>query len=197
MKKHNKSKNGRIVLRIILIVVASVIIGSSVYTINARIMLKDLLPMPFGIGTSVVLTGSMEPALSVNDLVIVRKSDTYQAGDIIIFQDGQSLVIHRIVETDGETLVTKGDANNTEDEPIKISQVKGKYVFAIPGIGAVIRLMKTGIFTIIMIIGIILLIILSRNSEVKEDQEDLEKIKEEIRRLKDAAGESNEHTEES
>ena len=52
---------GRIFFRILMIVVISLVIGLSIYSWNARRVVGNSLPMPFGIGSSVVLSGSMEP----------------------------------------------------------------------------------------------------------------------------------------
>lgn len=186
-KRSRNRKKARFVLRILLMTVAAVIIGTSVYSINARTLLGNALPMPFGIGTSVVLSGSMEPALSVNDLVVVKRADIYEEGDVVIYQERQSLIIHRIVRIDGDSVITKGDANNTEDEPIKFSQIKGKLLFSIHAVGSVIRIVKSGPFAAVIIVGIILLLALSRETDAKEDLRDIEKIEEEIRRLKSAA----------
>ena len=79
-------KAGRVVLRALLIIVISVTIGLTVYTWNARRMFHNELPMPFGVGAAIVLTGSMEPTLNVNDLVIVKKTDNIEIGDIVVFQ---------------------------------------------------------------------------------------------------------------
>lgn len=186
-KRSRNRKKARFVLRILMMTVAAVIIGTSVYSINARTLLGNALPMPFGIGTSVVLSGSMEPALSVNDLVVVKKADIYEEGDVVIYQERQSLIIHRIVKIDGDSVITKGDANNTEDEPISLSQIKGKLLFSIHAVGSVIRIVKSGPFAAVIIVGIILLMALSRETDAKEDLRDIEKIEEEIRRLKSAA----------
>lgn len=186
-KRSRNRKKARFVLRILMMTVAAVIIGTSVYSINARTLLGNALPMPLGIGTSVVLSGSMEPTLSVNDLVVVKKADIYEEGDVVIYQERQSLIIHRIVKIDGDSVITKGDANNTEDEPISLSQIKGKLLFSIHAVGSVIRIVKSGPFAAVIIVCIILLMAMSRETDAKEDLRDIEKIEEEIRRLKSAA----------
>ena len=38
------------------------------------------------------------------------------------------LITHRIVSIDGDTIITKGDYNNTEDEPITKNEIIGKEV---------------------------------------------------------------------
>ena len=55
-----------------------------------------------GLAPYVVLSGSMEPTLSVDDLVIVRAAEDYAVGDVVVYQSGHSLVIHRIVAMSSE-----------------------------------------------------------------------------------------------
>lgn len=83
-----------------------------------------------------VITGSMEPTISVGDYVIVKHEDpsTLGAGDIIAYytKDPQIYglpVIHRIHEVkDNGTFVTWGDANPSPDAlAVYPEQVLGKY----------------------------------------------------------------------
>ena len=129
--------------RIILLVVISLIIGIRLYSWNAQTLAGNSMPMPFGWGVSVVLSGSMEPTLSVNELVIVNEQSNYEVDDIVVYQDGNMLVIHRIISTDENEIITKGDANNVADEPISASDIKGKAMLNIPFVGALIRFLKT------------------------------------------------------
>ena len=183
-EKKNR-KTGRSVCRILLIVLLSVFLGGSVYSLNARRVMRNALPMPFGFGTSVVLTGSMEPTLSANDLVVIRSADACSAGDIVVYQSGDSLVIHRVVRVEDEYVVTKGDANNTEDDPVPLSAVKGRMLFAVPFLGVPVRLLQSPLGSILMIVLIAALVSLSWRKEKAEDDQQLDDIKKEIRRLKE------------
>jgi len=80
----------------------------------------------------VVLTGSMEPTLKVGDIVILKKvtRDEIQIGDIIAYRLHGNVVIHRVVNITGETIVTKGDANAAPDP----WEVSFKDVIGVPGI---------------------------------------------------------------
>ena len=60
------------VLRWLLIVVCGLILGVNVYLANANSLVGNQLPMPFGYGAAVVLSGSMEPEFSEGDLIIVK-----------------------------------------------------------------------------------------------------------------------------
>jgi len=205
-------KAGRIVLRAVLILVISLTLGLTVYTWNAKRMMHNELPMPFGVGASVVLTGSMEPTLRVNDLVVVKRADEYNVGDIVVFQQGNQLIIHRIIEKNDEEakITTKGDANNIDDGQIPVSAVKGKYSFRVPFVGLIVKGLKT-VPGIIIVLGLsAFLMIRSWRNERMESDKDLddlrkqiaelkgegdtsspESIEEQIKRLKEELGENN------
>ena len=180
-----KKKKLQAVGRIVLLVVISLVIGSKVYEWNAQTLTGNAMPMPFGWGVSVVMSGSMEPALSVNDLVVIHRVDDYEVNDIVVYQDERSLVIHRIISEEDETVITMGDNNDTEDAPIKRSSIKGKAVLHIPFIGAVARVLKTPIGTILLLVLAVLLFELPYFRQRQKEEADIEAIKEEIRRLKD------------
>ena len=92
-----------------------------------------------------VLTSSMEPAISENTCIIIKKYpvDQLKVGDIITFTSDDPQIqgmynthrIHDIVEENGETLyVTKGDAIDAVDAyPVHKDQVAGILVRELPG----------------------------------------------------------------
>ena len=184
-KKKKKSSVGPLIFRIVIILVAGLTVGLSVFSWNAQRLVGNQLPMPFGFGASVVLSGSMEPTLHIDDLVFVTEQDTYENDDIVVYQNGSMLVIHRIISMDGEEVVTKGDANNAADDPIDVSQIKGKLSFRIPYIGIVIKYIKTVPGTILILALAIFLMYRSRRKEKDKDRDELEKIVAEIRRLQE------------
>ena len=171
------------VFRYAVLVILAILIGLNIFHFNASRLLGDALPMPFGFGMSTVLSGSMEPALSVGDLLIVKAHDSYQVGDIVVYQSGRTPVVHRIVEISDESVTTCGDANNTNDNPFHPKYIKGKVVMVIPWVGNILWAIKQPVFTILAVIAAVLLIELSfhKNKESKSDEQ--EKIKEEIRVL--------------
>ena len=187
---HNRGKRpiGRTVYRIVIFLLISLLVGSLIYSFNAKHVMHDQMPMPLGFGVSYVLSPSMEPNLHVDDLVFVRRASSYEVGDVIVYQERNSLIIHRIIETDGKTLVTKGDNNNTADSPIDISCVKGKMVFSVGRLGALVRFLQTtmasSLSKILLILAAALLLRLSWKKEKDSSDQELDKIKAEIRRLK-------------
>lgn len=170
--------------RSLLILFVSLVLGINVYLWNARSLMGNALPMPFGFGAAVVLTGSMEPAILTDDLIFVGEQDSYELDDVVVYQSGSTLIVHRIVDMEDGTVTTKGDANNVADKPIDISRIKGKVIGRIPGAGIAVRMLKTPAATLLLVAGAVALMELSYRRDRKKDEDELDKIKEEIRRLK-------------
>lgn len=174
-------------LRLVLLVICGAVLGVNVYLANAKSLVGNQMPMPFGYGASVVLSGSMEPEFSKGDLIIVGEADSYQERDIVVFQDGASLVVHRIIEIDGEKIITQGDANNVPDEPIESSVIKGKVLFHIDKLGTIVSFFKTPVGTVLIIAAAIALVEIPRRREKDADDAEKQKILEEIKRLREEA----------
>ena len=115
----------------------------------------------------VVSSGSMEPVLKVNDILIVRDGGSWQdlrIGDIIVFnrpEGGDRVIVHRIVDIDmdanGERIVrTRGDANPASipgtDYPIRQDDYIGKVIYVIPGIGVITKVISPPVNYIIIAI---------------------------------------------
>ena len=140
--------------------------------------------MPLGFGLTVVLSGSMEPALSVGDMLVVAPQESYEVEDVVVFQTGRSAVVHRIISINEEGVITRGDANNTEDEPIALESIKGKVIIVIPFVGYIVNLIKTPIGTIILLGLAVWLLEGSFKKDKKQNDAELDAIRAEIERLK-------------
>ncbi len=179
----DRKKKTRVLLRRLVLAAAALVLGISVYRWNAQSMMGNRLPMPFGYGVATVLSGSMEPRLSIDDLVVIRQTDTVQPGDIVVYQDGGSLVIHRVMKVDGDTVQTKGDANNAPDAPITMDAVKGVLLWDVPGVGAAVRLFRQPVVIAALLAAMVILTERSYRKEKKKDTQELENIQQEIRQL--------------
>lgn len=105
----------------------------------------------------VVLSGSMEPKIRVNDVVITKKEELnkLKKEDVITFASSDSrfygtIVTHRIKDIYYDsslqkyTFKTKGDNNNTEDLTlVEGNRIIGKVIFKIPLIGYVQTFLAT------------------------------------------------------
>ena len=76
-----------------------------------------------------VETGSMEDNIHRGDYLLIVKQDNYNVGDVVTFKIDGKFITHRIIKKEGTKIVTKGDANNTEDDEINESQIIGKLMY--------------------------------------------------------------------
>ena len=171
-------------MRTVLLVLVAIIVGINFYTINASKIAGNSVPMPFGVGSAVVLSGSMEPEISVGDLLIVSKQESYEVGDVVVFQDGKLAVTHRIVSISENEVITRGDANNTDDDPITLDDIKGEVVCVIPCVGRLVNMIKTPLGTLVIIALAVFLLERSFRAEKEKDKKQLDDIKAEIEKLK-------------
>ena len=188
MEKHTAKKTNqkqRSIIRRILLVVIGLALGVNVYLANAKGIVGNQLPMPFGYGLANVLSGSMEPTFSKGALLLVKESKDVQTGDIVVYQSGQELIVHRVIAQKGKTIITKGDANNVSDPLFQKDQIKGVVIGWAGGLGTIAGILKTPAAVIAMIIAAILLMEGSFRKQKDADDQELEMIKEEIRRLKE------------
>lgn len=187
LKKDKEASNRtkKPILRRCLLVLVGVILGLNLYLANAGTILGNKLPMPFGYGLANVLSGSMEPTFSKGALLLVKDTRNVQEGDIVVYQSGKELIVHRIISLDGKEVITKGDANNAADTPFEKSQIRGKVIRWIPVLGSVAVMLKTPVAVVILLILAFALVEGSFRSQRNADDQELDAIKEEIRRLKE------------
>ena len=157
--KNNKSLKilSNILFAIFMLVMAFLIL------ITAQSRLTGMEPSLFGNRLYVVDSGSMEPALRMNSLVVVneRTPDQIEMGDILTYYgpESRTRVTHRVVEIgpNHEYFITQGDANNAEDAlPVERERVIGIVALSIPFVGYMFRFLSStqGIIFIISV-GII------------------------------------------
>lgn len=129
----------------------------------------------FQINSFVVISGSMDPTLKINDLIFSKKVEEseLQKGDIISFSQDKQVITHRIndiIEKDGKRQYqTKGDHNNDiDEETIAYEEIVGKYIFRIPVIGYLVRISQTQMGVVVIII---LFIVIEMYTQDKNDKE--------------------------
>ena len=142
------------ILTFIFIGILLLVLLFNIISIIKRVLLKEQMPLIFGFGTSVVITGSMEPTIAPGDVVIIRKCDEYNTGDIVTFKLN-SYITHRIVEKTSDGYFTQGDANNTRDREVISDSIVGKVVKIIPKAGNFILFIQDPIRLLILIIFLI------------------------------------------
>ena len=163
------------------------IVGVNIYSIIMQIKNKDVMPMPFGIGMAVVLSGSMEPVLSIDDLIVVKNDNNFRVGDVIVYQNNNRLVVHRIITINDEEIITKGDANDAEDKPILKENIKGKLVYHLEGFGKYVNFIKTplGIGCVLIITILLFFVTRDKKEEIELDDNNLLEKKDNLVKEKD------------
>lgn len=142
-----------IVLNILIILVTILIIIGIYYLFQIKILNKGYADL-FGYTFFQVATGSMSNTIEIGDVIIVKITEEIEENDIIVYEEEGSYITHRLISKNGEELIAKGDANNSEDKPIKLEQVLGKVEIIIPKLG-----MWRDIIMTPEIIGLIIVVI--------------------------------------
>jgi len=92
---------------------------------------------------SIICGESMFPIFRDGDLIVARRCNTFQKGDVVILREPMTnfLIIHRIIQNDPQRITTKGDANLCQDpNPVKSDKILGKVCVRIPKIGMLIQI---------------------------------------------------------
>ena len=113
----------------------------------------------------------MEPYLKINDLIIIKNSDNYKLNDIITFKNNNEYVTHRIIYITDDEIITKGDANNTEDKPITKDKIVGKLIYKFHVIGYINYLLsKPFTWILLFIIGLLITYLIPDKNIIIDDE---------------------------
>ncbi|HVI43109.1 MAG TPA: signal peptidase I [Anaerovoracaceae bacterium] len=139
-----------IIIKIIVAFFLCAVLVGNLYLIGAQLADKNSLPKIFGFAQVVVMSGSMLPAIEAGDMIIIKEQKKYEENDIVTYRRDQILITHRVIELTQSGVVTKGDANNVNDNPVPLSDIEGKVVLCIPNAGNIILFLKkpTGILAV-------------------------------------------------
>lgn len=122
----------------------------------------------FGYNIYVILSGSMAPTFDTGSLIFVRQTPVEEiaAGDILTYAVGErnTIITHRVTEvlhSNGQySFITQGDANNVIDTtPVNESQIRGKTVFWIEGVGAFLLWLRNPSSMLLMAIILLTVIV--------------------------------------
>ena len=142
---------------ITLCLVAVVLMNSAL--LAKRFVYHEELPSLFGYSMVTVLSGSMEPAFSPGDSLIIRRQADYEPGEIVTYADQGTFVTHRVVEKDGAVYQTKGDANNAVDNrQVSCEGIYGSVCLVIPHLGNLVLFLKSSLGMLAMIVALMLLV---------------------------------------
>lgn len=113
--------------------------GFTLWDIPVAVLLITLICLISGFFPHYMIgigSDSMSPKINKGDAVIIeklRKGIHLKKNDIIAYSKDGRLVVHRIVEINGHSYITKGDANGGNDpKAVKEKQIKGIVRLKIP-----------------------------------------------------------------
>lgn len=132
-----------------------------------------------------VVTGSMEDTIMINDVIVVKITDNYKENDIITYMNNNDFITHRIIKMDGDVIITKGDANNTADNPIDKSIVLGKVIKIIPKLGVWKKVITTPKVLISIVITILLFSFAFSYRKETDKEKEKKKLEDKIKALRD------------
>ena len=127
-------KIAHIILNFIIVIVFIMVLVVGYNYFQLQVLNKDYSNF-FGYTVFEVSTGSMAKTLEIYDVILVQITKDVKENDIITFKRDGELITHRIMHINGDNLITKGDANNTEDEEITKDAVIGKVISVYPRLG--------------------------------------------------------------
>ena len=170
MKKTKKINMLGCILNILITVVVVITIIGLYYMAQVKILNKDYANI-FGYTFFEVATGSMANTINIGDIVVVKVNEAFKENDIIVYKEENSFITHRVIKIDGQDLITRGDANNSEDKPIKSDQRLGKVIYVIPKIGIWRKVLASPEILGMIIIFIILLgVVLMLTSKTEKEK---------------------------
>ena len=165
------------------------------------------VPQVLGYSVFRVMTGSMEPEIREDSLLVVKKTppEDIVPGDVISFFSPDPMLegavnTHRVVRIEKENgrtqFITKGDANVIEDTyPTDASALVGRVVFKSYGLGKAVSLLSNPlVFGIIILLPLLVILLMNLYRAVriaadiakKEEEEAVRKALEEIKAKQDA-----------
>lgn len=165
------------------------------------------VPQVLGYSVFRVMTGSMEPEIREDSLLVVQKTppEDIAPGDIISFFSPDPMLegavnTHRVARVEKENgriqFITKGDANVIEDTyPVDASALVGRAVFKSYGLGKAVSLLSNPlVFGIIILLPLLIILLMNLYRAVriaadiakKEEEEAVRKALEEIKAKQNA-----------
>lgn len=159
------------ILNMFLILMIIVIIIGAYYMYQIKIQKREYANI-FGYSFFEVATGSMSPTIEVGDVVITKITKDVKKNDVIVYKDGESIITHRLIEKNEEEIITRGDANNSEDKPIKENMIIGQVIKIIPQLGTWQKILSSPEILVLIIMLIIILSTIYAYTSKAEEKDD-------------------------
>ena len=141
--KNKILKMTRRVITTILSIIMILPMLLAVYNFFSVKILNQPYSNVFGYTVFEVISGSMSPTIDKYDVILVKINDDYDVGDVVSFESNGAIITHRITEIRDDTCITRGDANNTIDKPIKKDKIIGRVVKTFSKVGVWTKVLTT------------------------------------------------------
>lgn len=158
-KKIESSKTRKRVISNSIYIILVIALIINIVLVFQTMINTQKVPNLFGYKSFSITTGSMEPIINVNDLIITKncKQSEIKEKDIITYKRGDSVITHRVnkVVNDAGNIyyLTKGDSNYIQDDyKVKYKDIEGKYVGKFPKIGKIVAFLKNRKLVIVIIL---------------------------------------------
>lgn len=161
-----------IIINLIIFILGIIAILAIWTSIQLNVQKKEYANI-FGYSIFSTETGSMSPTMEIGDVIIVKIGEQVQEKDIITYKKDNSFITHRIVKIEGNSIIAKGDNNNTQDEEITQDAVVGKVVFIINNVEIWKNVFSDMNVIIPIIITLILFVILVFYKEKNEPNKEV------------------------
>ncbi len=125
--------------------VSQIVSWLALFVVLCLLAVMVLIPRLGGGTAYTVLTGSMRPNYPPGELIVTKpvQPEQISVGDVLTYQyeSGKpGVVTHRVVSissslSGGQEFILRGDANNSNDEPIVAEQIRGKLWYSMPWLG--------------------------------------------------------------
>ena len=148
-----------VVVNLIIFILGIIAIIAIWTSIQLSVQNKEYVDI-FGYSIFSTATGSMSPTIEIGDIVVVKIGEDGKEKDIITYKKDNEFITHRIIKIDGESIIAKGDNNNTQDEEITKDAIVGKVVFIVNNVEIWKNVFSDASVIIPVIITVILFIIL-------------------------------------
>lgn len=117
-------------------------------------------------------TGSMSPTMEIGDIVVVKIGEKAKEKDIITYKKDNEFITHRIIKIDGESIIAKGDNNNTQDEEITKDAIVGKVIYIINNVEVWKKVFSDTSVIIPVVLTVILFVLLVSYKERTGEKND-------------------------
>ena len=159
------------IINLIIFILGFIAIIAIWSSIQLNVQNKEYINI-FGYSIFSTATGSMSPTMEIGDIVLVKIGQDAKEKDIITYKKDNAFITHRIIKIDGESIIAKGDNNNTQDEGITKDAIVGKVVYIMNNVEVWKKVFSDTTVIIPVVLTVILFVILVSYKEKTGEKND-------------------------